>query len=35
MLLKHFDDQGCVFFTNLDSRKAQQIKGNPRVSLMF
>ncbi|WP_372831678.1 pyridoxamine 5'-phosphate oxidase [Pontibacterium sp.] len=35
VLLKHVDDQGFVFFTNLGSRKAQQIEENPRVSLMF
>jgi pyridoxamine 5'-phosphate oxidase len=35
VLLKLFDESGFVFFTNLGSRKAQQIAGNPRVSLLF
>lgn len=35
VLLKHFDEKGLVFYTNLGSRKAQQIAGNARVSLHF
>lgn len=35
VLLKTFDARGFVFFTNLESRKAQQIKENPNVSLLF
>lgn len=35
VLLKGFDDRGFVFFTNLASRKAQQIKGSNKVSLHF
>jgi len=35
VLLKVFDRDGFVFFTNLESRKAAQISGNPRVSLLF
>ncbi|WP_432474710.1 pyridoxamine 5'-phosphate oxidase [Amphritea sp. HPY] len=35
VLLKHFDDQGFVFFTNLKSNKARQIEENPNVSLLF
>ncbi|HHH43143.1 MAG TPA: pyridoxamine 5'-phosphate oxidase [Gammaproteobacteria bacterium] len=35
VLLKLFDEQGFVFFTNYSSRKAQQIAGNNRVSLLF
>ena len=35
VLLKHVDEQGFVFFTNLGSRKAQQIGMNNRVSLHF
>jgi pyridoxamine 5'-phosphate oxidase len=35
VLLKHCDENGFVFFTNLDSRKANQIAGNPRVCLLF
>ena len=35
VLLKHFDSNGFVFFTNMSSRKAMQIKENPKVCLMF
>ena len=35
VLLKHYDDQGMVFYTNLGSRKAQQLGDNPRISLHF
>jgi len=35
VLLKHFDERGLVFYTNLGSRKAQHIALNPRVSLHF
>ncbi|MEX1196773.1 MAG: pyridoxamine 5'-phosphate oxidase [Pseudohongiellaceae bacterium] len=35
VLLKHFDEQGLVFFTNYDSRKGQDIDANPRVSALF
>ena len=35
VLLKTFDDRGFVFYTNLESRKAQQISANPNVSLLF
>ncbi|MEH6579642.1 MAG: pyridoxamine 5'-phosphate oxidase [Amphritea sp.] len=35
VLLKHYDEAGFVFFTNLKSTKAQQIENNPNVSLMF
>lgn len=35
VLLKQLDAQGFVFFTNYGSRKAQEIAGNPRVSLLF
>lgn len=35
VLLKYFDRKGFVFFTNFESRKAQEIKSNPRVSLLF
>ncbi|WP_017348954.1 pyridoxamine 5'-phosphate oxidase [Pantoea sp. A4] len=35
VLLKHFDAQGMVFYTNLGSRKAQQLEQNPRISLHF
>jgi len=35
VLLKYFDGEGFVFFTNYSSRKAKQIAANPRVSLLF
>ena len=35
VLLKYFDGDGFVFFTNYSSRKAKQIGTNPRVSLLF
>jgi len=35
VLLKVYDRDGFVFFTNYGSRKAQQISENPRVSLLF
>ena len=35
VLLKHCDDDGFVFYTNLESRKAREIAGNPRVALLF
>jgi pyridoxamine 5'-phosphate oxidase len=35
VLLKYFDRQGFVFFTNYESKKACQIKENPQVSLLF
>lgn len=35
VLLKLFDEKGFVFFTNYESRKAQQIAQNPRVALLF
>ena len=35
VLLKIFDQQGFVFFTNYSSRKAEQIATNPKVSLLF
>jgi len=35
VLLKYFDKDGLVFFTNLESRKAREIAVNPRVSLLF
>lgn len=35
VLLKLFDKKGFVFFTNYESRKAQHIAQNPRVSLLF
>lgn len=35
VLLKGVDERGFVFFTNLGSRKAQQIQANTNVSLHF
>ncbi|MGW0814272.1 pyridoxamine 5'-phosphate oxidase [Streptomyces viridiviolaceus] len=35
VLLKHFDEQGFVFYTNYDSRKARDLAANPYVSLLF
>ncbi len=35
VLLKYFDVNGFVFFTNYESRKAQQIGSNPHVSILF
>lgn len=35
VLLKGLDTRGFVFFTNLESRKAQQLGENPAVSLLF
>jgi pyridoxamine 5'-phosphate oxidase len=35
VLLKKFDDNGFVFFTNLESRKAKQLAINSKISLLF
>jgi len=35
VLLKHFDKNGFVFFTNYGSRKARQISENHHVALLF
>ena len=35
VLLKQLDGRGFVFYTNYGSRKAREIAGNPRVSLLF
>jgi pyridoxamine 5'-phosphate oxidase len=35
VLLKRFDDNGFVFFTNLESRKAKQLELNKHISLLF
>jgi pyridoxamine 5'-phosphate oxidase len=35
VLLKGFDERGFVFYTNLESRKGEEIDANPAVSLLF
>jgi pyridoxamine 5'-phosphate oxidase len=35
VLLKGFDPEGFVFYTNLDSRKSQELRANPRAGLLF
>ncbi len=35
VLLKGFDDNGFVFFTNYESRKGTELAANPRASLLF
>lgn len=35
VLLKAFDERGFVFYTNYESRKAQDIEGSQRASLLF
>lgn len=35
ILLKGVDDTGFVFFTNLESRKGDQLAANPRAALCF
>ena len=35
VLLKSFDEQGLVFFTNYHSNKARQISHNPHVAVLF
>ena len=35
VLLKYYDKDGFVFFTNYSSRKSKQIAVNPKVSLLF
>ena len=35
VLLKAFDERGFVFFTNMGSRKADEIAANPKASLLF
>ncbi|PVZ71848.1 pyridoxamine 5'-phosphate oxidase [Pelagibaculum spongiae] len=35
VLLKRFDDNGFVFFTNLGSRKAKHLAENSKTSLLF
>ena len=35
VLLKSYNKHGFVFYTNLESRKARQIKENPNACLLF
>jgi pyridoxamine 5'-phosphate oxidase len=35
VLLKGFDESGYLFFTNYESRKAQELALNPRAALVF
>ncbi len=35
VLLKYFDNEGFVFFTNYESKKAKQIEENPKVAALF
>jgi pyridoxamine 5'-phosphate oxidase len=35
VLLKYFDRQGFVFFTNYESKKSKQIESNSQVALLF
>ncbi|NKB33607.1 MAG: pyridoxamine 5'-phosphate oxidase [Pseudomonadales bacterium] len=35
VLLKHFDKDGFVFYTNYSSRKSKELGGNPKISLHF
>jgi len=35
VLLKHYDRDGFVFYTNLGSRKSMQIESNPHAALLF
>jgi len=35
VLLKEFDESGFVFYTNLSSRKARELRANPNAALCF
>ena len=35
VLLKGFDQNGFVFYTNYESRKGRELEGNPRAALVF
>jgi pyridoxamine 5'-phosphate oxidase len=35
VLLKHFDEEGFVFFTNYESRKGRELLRNPAAALVF
>src|SRR3954451_13784951 len=35
VLIKGFDERGVVWYTNYDSRKGQELAGNPYAALQF
>ena len=35
MLVKGYDERGIVWYTNYESRKAQELAGNPYAALQF
>ena len=35
VLLKYFDEDGFIFYTNLESQKSVEIQHNPKVALLF
>ncbi len=35
VLLKHADADGFVFYTNLESRKGEELKANPEAAMLF
>ena len=35
VLIKGYDEQGIVWFTNYDSRKGRELAGNPFAALQF
>jgi pyridoxamine 5'-phosphate oxidase len=35
VLVKHWDDDGLVFYTNYESRKAVELEANPAAALLF
>jgi pyridoxamine 5'-phosphate oxidase len=35
VLVKRYDDDGFVFFTNYESRKGAELEANPRAALLF
>ncbi|MBI3112818.1 MAG: pyridoxamine 5'-phosphate oxidase [Ignavibacteriales bacterium] len=35
VLLKGFDERGFLFFTNYESRKAEELRKNPQAALLF
>lgn len=35
VLLKHFDERGFVFYTNLESNKGRQLRAKPEAALVF